>query len=646
MRTRWRPRAANRADRTEPDPALADALGRHLGLHPLIGRLLVARDITDPGAAHAFLHPSLNDLHDPAHLPGCTAAAERLAAAVQRGQRIVVYGDYDVDGVTASTILWHTLRAVGADVHTYIPHRIDEGYGLNTEAITAIAKGELPTPDDEGDAGQAIPSTSKDSPPLIISVDCGITATEPARAARELGVDLIITDHHQFDPDNLPEAHTLVHPRLHEAQRRDEAEERGEKRVESGADPDSPLSTLHAPQPHLAGCASQRPYPFPDLCGAGVAFKLAWQFAKTWCGSERVSEEFRTLLTDLLSLVALGTVADVVPLRDENRVLTIFGLGRIKQTRFAGLNALIDAARLRDEKIDAYHVGFVLGPCLNACGRMGHARRAVRLLTTATGNEARELADFLTHENERRRATERAIFTEAEQLVREHGFDSEDARAIVVGKSNWHPGVIGIVASRLAERFARPVVMLNLDNGTAHGSARSVEGISIYEAFDACRAHLTHFGGHAMAAGLKLPTDNVEPFRAALIDYANQRLDPADLVGTLELDADVELATCSVDLFQQIQRLAPFGRGNPEPRLALRAATLDAAPRRVGKEGTHLALELRAGACRGRAIGFGMGDLADQLACGQTVDLAFEPRLNTWRGETRPELRLCDLKRV
>ncbi len=441
MRKRWRarttsPEAPNHHEPSEAESTDPAMLARQLGVHPLLGQLLINRGITDPDAGRAFLQPRLTDLHDPALMPGCTRAAQRLAKAVEAGQRIVIYGDYDVDGVTAAATLWHTLRMAGADVHTYIPHRIDEGYGLNIEAITGIARGELPVPHGEcddvtNDANDGASEIDRDTPPLIVSVDCGIAAPSP-RPPRTLGVDLIITDHHQFDPDHLPEAHTLVHPRL----------------------------------PHSSG----ETYPCPHLCGAGVAFKLAWEFTKTFCGSERVSNEFRDLLMDLLSLVALGTVADVVPLVDENRILTVYGLGRAKQTRFEGLNAMIDAARLRDEKIDAYHVGFVLGPRLNACGRMGHARRAVHLLTEAEGEEARELAEFLTEENDRRRATERAIFTEAEQMVREHEYDAEHTRAIVVGKENWHPGVIGIVASRLADRFVRPVVMLNYDNGSAHGS--------------------------------------------------------------------------------------------------------------------------------------------------------------------------------
>jgi len=443
--TRWIRRDAN-----EPHAA-APASSRH----PLIGRLLAARNIVGDDAAKRFLQPSLNDLHDPADLPGCVTAARRVARAIADGQPIVIYGDYDVDGVTASAILYHTLTLAGADVSTYVPHRLDEGYGLNEDAIRQIADGGWRMAD-RGTHGVDASATPIDPPspiahpPLIVSVDCGITATGPARVARELGVDLIITDHHQFDPDDLPDAHTLVHPALGDAD---------------------------AGDPNL------------DLCGAGVAYKLAWQVAREHCGcvdpdgrgKGKLPDKFRGLLLDLLALAALGTVADVVPLVDENRVITCFGLSRIKQTGIPGLNALITASKLDAEKIDSYHVGFVLGPRLNACGRMGHAREAVELLTVAQGERAQELAEQLHLTNEDRRATERRIVDAAVKQVEEQGYDAADRRAIVVAGDGGHPGVVGIVASRIVDRYHRPAVVLGIDSvtGEAKGSARSVDGVSI-----------------------------------------------------------------------------------------------------------------------------------------------------------------------
>ena len=503
------------------------------------------------------------------------------------------------DGVTASAILYHTLKRAGADVHTYVPHRLDEGYGLNEDAIRSIAE------------------ANADGKPLIISVDCGITATGPARVARELGVDLIITDHHQFDPGDLPEAHTLVHPALGDA---------------------------------------DAIYPNLDLCGAGVAYKLAWQFARAVSGCEatdtkpagKLPDKFRALLLDLLALAALGTVADVVPLVGENRVITCFGLSRIKQTKIAGLNALITASKLDGEKIDSYHVGFVLGPRLNACGRMGHAREAVELLTVAQGERAEELAEQLHLTNEDRRATERRIVDAAVKQVEQQGYDADDRRAIVVAGEGWHPGVVGIVASRLVDRYHRPAVVLGIDTETceAKGSARSVDGVSIHAAMTACADHLTKFGGHTMAAGLTLDAASIDGFREALTTEVNAMLAAEDLCGSVRIDADLPLCDCTPMLFDEVQRLAPFGRSNPKPRLLAEGLTLSRPAQRMGAAGKHLSLQLRQGDATIRAVAWNKGDLADDLPAGVTVDIVFQPSINTWQGRRSAEMHIVDLRVV
>lgn len=566
-----------------------EGLAGDLGVHPVVAAILARRGFADRSSVTTLFHPRLNDLHDPSLLPGIDRAAGRMVQAVREGQPIVIYGDYDVDGITASAILWHTLRSVGATPQIYVPHRIEEGYGLNSDALVELSHGQ----------------------PLIITVDCGITAVEPARVAKDAGIDLIITDHHEFDTQGqerlLPDAHTLVHPRLAGSQ-----------------------------------------YPFEGLCGAAVAFKLAWQFARDFCGSQRLPDPMRRLLLDLISYVALGTIADVVPLMDENRVLAVYGLGQIKRTQFAGLNALIDATRLRDEQIDAYHVGFALAPRINAAGRMGHADDAIRLLTDATPDEAVRIAGFLTQENERRRTVERSIFKEAKQMVLDHGYDGLDHRAIVVGKEGWHRGVVGIVASRLVEAFGRPAVVLSYDEEPdstwAHGSARSVEGVSIYEALEHCCELLGSFGGHAMAAGLRLDVEQVEEFRQRLVGFVNDRLGPDDLVGVLGIDAVCSLDDVRMDLFEQIQKLAPFGRGNPAPVLCVEAATTDQPAQRMGKEGSHMRVMLRQGRRLVSAVGFGLGDLVDRLPAGVTVDVAFEPKISTWQGRRRAEMHIKDLR--
>ena len=604
MRSRWGMDRLVAAD----SPIVTD-LSRQLGVHPIAAALLVNRDLIQADAARRFLNPSLLDLQDPSMLPGADAAARRIVQAIEKSQPIVIYGDYDVDGITASAILFHTLTMAGGQVSTYVPHRIEEGYGLHTAAIQQIADRRLPISDSESIKNQK----SKTCNPLIITVDCGITAVEPAHLARQLGVDLIITDHHEFDPDHLPPAQALVHPRL----------------------PDPRTPTEPAPET-----------PCADLCGAGVAFKLAWAVARLHCGSDRLPETFRSLLVDLLSLAALGTVADVVPLVGENRILTTFGLGRIKHTRFTGLNALIDASNLRNEKIDAYHIGFVLGPRLNACGRMGHARDAVDLLTTAPQEEARRLADDLTRQNDRRRNIERQVLNEARQMVDDSQWDLPRHRALVLGKEGWHPGVLGIVASRMVEAYDRPVVMLSCDNGQAQGSARSVPGISIHEALQYCAEHLDSFGGHAMAAGLRLSTSKIDAFRHKLVERINQQLPPEDLVGQLQIELTCRLEELSIGLFDQIASLSPFGRGNPHPLLCLRGARLAEPAKAIGAHGQHLRLRLQDGPHRIGAVAFGMGDLLDRLKRGMKLDVAFEPKVSNWQGRHRPELHVKDLRVV
>ena len=558
----------------------------------LLDRMMAQRGHGDAAAVDRFLSPKLTDLDDPAQLPGCVAAAKRLARAVSEQQPVVVYGDYDVDGVTASSILWHTLRKLGHKaVTTYVPHRLEEGYGVNVQALNGFAE--------------------MDPKPLVITVDCGITAVDAAKHAQSLGLELIVTDHHQFDVDDLPEAVALVHPEL--------PSESSEK---AGA--------LASP-----------------LCGAGVAFKVAWQTARTFYNTMRLPQEVQGLLLDLLAYAALGTVADVVPLTGENRVIVVHGLSRIKDTRFDGLNAMIDAAELRAQKVDAYHVGFVIGPRLNACGRMGHARQAVTLLTDASPVQARELAAFLTQENELRRQTEREMVEQAIEMVEAEGHDADDRRVLVLAKEGWHPGVVGIVASRLAERYHRPAVVLGIDleRGVAKGSARSVTGLDLHAAISVCAEHCDKFGGHAMAAGMTLKPEAIEGFREALVAEVNRHLEADDLVPTFRLDADVTLEDCTAGLFATLERMGPFGCANPAPRLRLCGVVVARAAQRMGREGKHMSVALRGlkgGAIR--AVGFGLGDLVDALPAGVSVDVIFKPSLNHWRGVTSPELHVLDIR--
>lgn len=574
--------------RVAPLAAEAQELAEALGIAPLVAQVLCRRGFTDETAARAFLTPKLKALSDPKDLFGCERAALRLVEAVRAGDTVAIYGDYDVDGVTASAILYHVLKRAQPDakVLRYVPHRIDEGYGLNAEAITMLA-----------DAGARV----------IVSVDCGITALEPAEVAAARGVDLIITDHHEARHDGvLPVAHALVHPDL---------------------------------PPHSDGAPQ-----FKDLCGAGVAYKLAWQFARVWSGSERVTDELRDMLLDLLSLAALGTIADVVPLIEENRVIASLGLRHIKGTQITGLNALIDAASLRSETIDSYHVGFVIGPRLNACGRMGHAKKAVSLLTDATAEDSKRISQELNAVNERRRATEHGIFEEARRMVVEAGYDRDEVRAIVLGSEGWHPGVIGIVCSRLVDVFRRPTVLVTLSDDTASGSARSIDGFDLMEAFEACSEHLKSYGGHTMAAGLKLERQSLDTFRNAMIDYAGTHLTPEDLKPSIDIDADVELQTLTLEACLQLEGLAPFGRANPAPTVSISGVTVAQEAKSMGRDGRHLTVMITQGGQRVRCIAWRMGELAPELKVDLKLDVVGVPKINRYRGRTTVELELKDLK--
>ncbi len=568
--------------RIAPPHPEAETLARELRTGPLIARILTNRGLTDPTAARAFLDPKLSDLHDPALLPGATAAAERIAKAVADGEKIVIYGDYDVDGMTGVAILHACLKMLGAAAEFYVPHRLDEGYGVNVEAVDRICA---------------------DGAKLIVTVDCGVSAAGPIARAVEAGTDVVVTDHHGL-PDRLPPATAVVHPRLGD-----------------GA------------------------YPNPDLAGAGVAFKVAWQLARAVCGRDRVDEPMRRFLMDATCLAALGTIADVVPLLGENRALACYGLRGLPATEHPGLRALIDAAGLDGEKLDAYHVGFLLAPRLNACGRMGHARLAVELLTDAPAKRCREIAEYLNQQNTERQKVERAIAAEAAEMVTARGLDDPGHRILVLASEDWHGGVIGIVASRLVQRFKRPAILVAFNGDGGQGSGRSIPGFHMRDALAACAEHLTSFGGHAMAGGIRIERDRIEPFAEAIGQYAREHLDADHLTPALDIDAETSLAALSYPVVERLERMGPFGQGNRRPVVAVRGCRVIAPPRRMGRSGGTVSLLLgQDEGPRIRAVGFGMGDLADHLTGIRTVDVAATPKLNTFRGTTNVELELKDVR--
>ncbi len=555
----------------------------------MVAELLICRGVTDPAAARDFLDPKLSALRDPESLPGCTDAARRIIEAASAHQKIVVYGDYDVDGMTGTAILWLCLKLLGADVSYYIPHRVDEGYGLNAEAIRS----------------QADNKTN-----LLVTVDCGIASCAEAELAAELGVELIVTDHHEPGPQ-LPRASAIVHPRL----------------------------------PGQA-------YPFGGLSGSGVAMKLAWALCQQACGTKRVNPRMKDFLVQAVGLAALGTVADVVPLVDENRILVRHGLESLANMPTLGLSTLMDIAKLAPRKhsdgkmrLDAEDLAFQIAPRLNAAGRLGQPQLAVELLVTDRPDRAQELAQYIDGLNSTRQTLERSMQLAASKQAKE-SFDPVQDAALVLADHDWHPGVIGIVAGRLADRFHRPVVMISWDKTGMRpgvGSARSVPGFDLHAALADCGEFLVAHGGHAAAAGLKIEERQLAGFRNAFCETAATRISHDQRIAELFIDVEAPLSAFTLQTVYQIERLAPFGQGNARPLLCASGVTISGEPKAIGSSGRHLSLNLSQHGVTLRAVAFGGADWADELAAvAGPLDIAFRPVINNFRGRQSVEIHLVD----
>jgi single-stranded-DNA-specific exonuclease len=568
---------------TPHDEAQVRRLSAALGVAPLTAQVLIARGLAEPAAAKTFLAGTLHDLAPPEALPGVVEAAERIVAAMRAGRRITIYGDYDVDGVTAVSMLWHCLTLLRANVDYYIPRRLEEGYGLNCEAIRKLH--------------------AEDPRRLVVSVDCGIGSLEEAALAKELGLELIVTDHHALGPE-LPEAAVLVHPRLLDA--------------------------------HSS---------FRELCGAGVAFKLAWQICKLAHDGQSTSPRMRDFLTDAIALAAIGTVADCVPLRDENRLIVRYGLRALATRSGPGLKALMATSGMDATRTpDADAIGYRLGPRINAAGRLGQAALAVELLTTDKPDRAQSLADYLDRLNKERQQVERRIFKEAKELV-EARPEWIDAPALVLAHHDWHVGVVGIVAGRIAEHFQRPAILISLDRGTqlGQGSARSFAGCDLHTALSACAAHLLGYGGHKAAAGLKIAADQVDDFREAFSTYVATHHEPDDAAFELAVDAEVRLVDVTAAAVRELDRLGPFGQENPRPAFVATQVELAGPPRTMGEGDRHLSLLVRQhGGTPLRAVAFGRSDWAEPIAAAGPLALHFTAEINRWNGRERVELRLSD----
>lgn len=563
-----------------PSNDRARSLADELNVSPILAQVLLNRQVQKVDIARSFLSPKLTDLIEPESMPGVPAAAGRLREAIQNGEKISIYGDYDVDGISSVAILWHLLKMLGAHVDYYIPHRIDEGYGLNLEAVRQLADG---------------------GTQLMITVDCGITAVNEVHLASELGMEVIVTDHHQ-PGEKLPQAAAIVHPRL------------------------------------------EADYANPASAGAMVAFKLAWGLANLYKKGGQISPELRQYLLNATTLAGMGTIADVVDLRGENRVLVGYSLKALENSNLVGIRELIRTAELGTSEVDSYAVAFRLAPMINAAGRMGHARLAVELLTTDNEVRAIQIAQYLKDQNRQRQKCQADIFKEAKQRVMQAGLNHPDRKTIVLSDDKWHAGVIGIVASKIIEAFYRPTILISTPNGLGQGSGRSIAGFNLHKALQACSEHLIGFGGHEMAAGLKVETDKISQFAEAFEAYAHANLGNDKLESFLAIDAEATIADFNERLMRELAWLEPFGEGNPKPVFAARGVKLIAPPRRVGSRNDHLQISISDAGAAVRCIGFGMGTLEKKLLEADTFHVAFEPQYNTYNGQRNLQFVLSDIQ--
>ena len=563
------------------DPSAVGRMSDALGVSPIAAQLLLNRGYDDPADAKRFLESSLTGLHSPERLPGVLNAVDQLLAPIREKQPICVYGDYDVDGITGTAILWQLFQLLGVPAQFHTPNRLDDGYGLRCEPLRQLAA---------------------EGVKVVVTVDCGITSVAEAEEARRLGIRLIITDHHEWK-EHLPAADAVVHPRL------------------PGGE-----------------------YPFGGLSGAGVAFKLAWALCQRVSGGEKVEARFREFLMDAVALAALGLIADVVPLQDENRIFVKHGLARIQTSPTVGIRALIESAGLTaGTPLKAEDVAFKLAPRLNAAGRLGCARLVVELLTTLNVQRARDLAAYLDGQNRERQNLERKITQQAKDMLAAE--DWSTLSAIVLAHDEWHPGVIGIVAGRLSETFGRPTLLIASRSDPAPGSGRSIPGFALHTALAACDSELFSHGGHAAAAGLKIALDRIDSFRARFTAYTAAHFPDGVPAPHLRLDAEIPLAALTFGLLKEIDRLEPYGAQNPRPRFLAGGLQIVGTPRRMGQGDRHLSFRLKQHGTTMRAVAFGMGDRLDELmsAAGKCC-LAFTPKLNEYMGNRSVEIDVSDFQ--
>ena len=558
-----------------PDEARASQFASDLGVSPIVASLLIARGYSSRDSAHSFLNPSLAQLHDPLLMLGMSAAVERLIRAIETGQPILIYGDYDVDGTTGTAVLLRALKMLGATAGYHVPHRFTEGYGIRQEALEKAVS---------------------DGYQLVVSVDCGITAHEPLHWAHGKGLDIIVTDHHLPDKnEGAPPAFAVLNP-------------------------------------NQSGCS----YPDKNLAGVGVAFKLIHALFRAR-GREAQVPGF-------LKMVAIGTVADVAKLVGENRTIVALGLSDLPRAVNHGLRALIEVAGCGDDgEVTAYDLGFRIGPRINAAGRMDAAQAVVELFQATEKGAARRLAEHLDTRNRQRMEAQREIFNRAVEEF-ENGPDREiQTHAAVIAGDGWHRGVIGLAASKIAERLNRPCVVISLDGDIGHGSARSIEAYHLYDGLTTCRDLFEKFGGHSHAAGLSIKREHIAEFRRRLNEHAASCLTENDLVPAISIDAEVGSSELGFPLSQELRALEPFGAGNPRPVFVTRSFRVMSEPQIIKEQ--HLKLRVCGEDQRPLdAIWWrGVEEIEATPQMNQHIDMVYEFEANRWQGDIRLQLNVRDM---
>ena len=557
--------------------SLQSEFSSKLGISEILARILVNREITSTDEAARYLSPKLNELHDPFLMSGMKEAVEIICKAMAQKKKFLIYGDYDVDGVTSTCLLLKLFKLLNTRVTYYIPNRITEGYSMTEKGLQAVL-----------DSGAE----------MVISVDNGISSLNEVRYLKEKGITVVITDHHE-PPDELPPADAIINPKQKDC-----------------------------------------PYPFKSLAGVGVAFKLAWGVAQgLYRNKKKVAPELRKFLLEALAWVAMGTITDLVPLKDENRALSRFGLSAIQSSGNPGLLALCEVSRNVRFPLFSDDISFRLGPRINAAGRMGEADKAVRLFMAETAEEAKGLAVYLDSLNRDRQVIEKEILQDA--LSRDKEISD---KVIVMADETWHAGVIGIVASKLVEIYAKPACLVALHNGMGKGSCRSMPGLDMHAALQSSSELLEAFGGHALAGGFQIREQQIDAFRDRIIGIASENEARQEWTPSLDVDSEIFLSSLTPNLLSEIDKLTPLGEGNAVPVFVSSGLELAATPQVVGHDQRHLSFRIRQGKSEFKAIAFGMSADRDRLLNAASIDLAYTPRLNFFGGRTSIEIDVQDIR--